>query len=104
MRLGLVPLEREIFKGECIDRTYFGIENATGYYSYESRAVVNQYLPLDEWVFLTGTYDSTTIKLYWNGEEVATSTFGSGLHDTEEPIRISGYPDGTEKFQGYIRS
>ena len=57
-------------------------------------------LPLNSWTHLAATYDATTLRLYVNGFQVA-STLAPGVITTSGgPLRIGGNAIWSEWFQG----
>jgi len=58
---------------------------------------------LNEWQYIVGTYDGTTMKLYKNGVEIASSGVGPSLiATTGEPLWIGGRPLQGQYFNGQI--
>ena len=51
---------------------------------------------------LVGTYDGSNVKLYWNGVLVATEPHSGSIYTNNQPVRISGYSNGAEIFNGLI--
>jgi hypothetical protein len=47
-----------------------------------------QPLPVDEWFFITGTYDGSILKLYINGDEVATSNVSGKIQYDDSDLLI----------------
>jgi hypothetical protein len=86
-------------QGQSTDRTYFGVQNSS---NVVRTVVYNVYLPIGRWVHLTGTYDGALIKLYWNGVLVAINTQTGDLRQSAGNVRISGYDNATEFFNGAI--
>ena len=80
-------------------KTYFGVRNQD---SDVKHAVYDQYLPIGEWVHLVGTYDGSSVNLYWNGILVATEPHSGLIYTNNYPVRISGYTTGGEIFDGII--
>ncbi len=80
-------------------KTYFGARNQDSDLKY---AVYDQYLPIGEWVHLVGTYDGSSVNLYWNGILVATEPHSGLIYTNNYPVRISGYATGGEIFDGII--
>lgn len=71
----------------------FFISTATGFYLCESTPTLN------EWKFLTGTYDGETSRLYINGVQVNSNTAPSGnLYTTSANVNIGR----DAAFGGYL--
>lgn len=75
--------------------TYFGVKTNIGM----DLANYSVDLPLNTFVNLCGTYDGLNIKLYLNGNLVATQSL-SGLIGNEGIGRISGYDNNNEIWDG----
>ncbi|MEM2447922.1 MAG: LamG domain-containing protein [Candidatus Bathyarchaeia archaeon] len=64
--------------------------------------VVSTLINDNEWVFLTGTYDGSVIKLFVNGVLVSSASFGGGTYTTN-PIEIGRRIHGQSGyFHGHI--
>ena len=48
-------------------------------------------VPTDEWTHIAGTYDSTAIKVYINGQLDAETANNEGLFASDVPVWIGGY-------------
>jgi hypothetical protein len=57
---------------------------------------------LNEWQHIVGTYDGTTMKLYKNGEQIASKAGPNLIATTGEPLRIGSRPMYGQFFQGLI--
>ena len=59
---------------------------------------------VDEWIFSVGTYDGTTMRLYYQGDEVNTGTAASGDISTQFPadFSIGARYNGANYFTGQI--
>ncbi|MFA5105921.1 MAG: LamG domain-containing protein [Candidatus Micrarchaeia archaeon] len=85
----------------------FLARNSTGYYS-ASYPVAN--LSANTWYHVVGTYDGTTIRLYLQGNQVATSPMGGSLFYTysnalcigSEPYQVDCTNGGSNYFNGTI--
>lgn len=86
-------------QGHPSAKTYFGVRNREG---ISKTAVCDRFLPLGRWVHLVGTYDGSTVKLYWNGKQVAAAALKGRLAGNGSPVRISGYASGRECFAGAV--
>ena len=75
--------------------TYFGITTGSG----QNSANYNVDLPINTVVNLCGTFDGVNIKLYVNGNLVATQAL-SGSIGTQGIGRISGYDNNNETWDG----
>ncbi len=58
-------------------------------------------LTLNQWTFLAATYDGSTMKVYVNGNLVASRVIGGNITSTTNPLRIGGDSSG-EMFTGLI--
>jgi hypothetical protein len=58
-------------------------------------------LSLNTWVFLAGTYDGATMKLYVNGTLVASKSQTGNITTTKDPVHIGGDWDN-EMFNGVV--
>jgi hypothetical protein len=83
--------------GPAPDRLYFGVKTNLGevYPSYGSNISTTQYS------HIIGTYDSSLVKLYLNGNLVASQSL-SGNIDTTGICKISGYDNNNETWNGNI--
>jgi PKD repeat protein len=59
-------------------------------------------LPANVWTHLAGTYDGTTLRLFINGVQTASSTPNGSIATSSGPLRIGGNSLWGEFFQGYI--
>ena len=50
------------------------------------------------WTYLTGTYDGTTVRLYYNATEEATDTRTGNINATTEPVVIGRRAIGDNRF------
>ena len=50
------------------------------------------------WTYLTGTYDGTTVRLYYNATEEATDTRSGNINATTEPVVIGRRAIGDNRF------
>ncbi len=57
---------------------------------------------LDVWYHVIGTYDGSTIKLYINGIQVATTSYTDNLFSQYDNMRIGNYMEGGYPFNGLI--
>jgi PKD repeat protein len=62
----------------------------------------SQPLPLNSWTHLAVTYDSTTLRLYVNGAQVASKSAPGVILTSGSPLRIGGNSVWSEFFQGRI--
>jgi hypothetical protein len=83
--------------GPSPDRLYFGVKTNLGEVSpsYGSNISTTQYS------HIVGTYDSSLVKLYLNGDLVASQSL-SGNINTTGICRISGYDNNNETWNGNI--
>jgi uncharacterized repeat protein (TIGR01451 family) len=58
-------------------------------------------VPLNQWTFLAATYDGSTIKMYVNGNLVASQSISGTITTTNDPLTIGGDWSG-EMFTGKI--
>jgi PKD repeat protein len=58
-------------------------------------------VPLNQWTFLASTYDGTTLKMYVNGNLVASQALSGNIATTSNPLTIGGDWSG-EMFTGKI--
>ncbi|MCI0669398.1 MAG: LamG domain-containing protein, partial [Myxococcaceae bacterium] len=59
-------------------------------------------LPLNTWTYLTGTYDGTTLRLYVNGNQVASQAVTGVMVTSNAPLRMGGNSIWGEFFSGRI--
>jgi hypothetical protein len=77
--------------------TYFGVTTNVG----QKNAVFTQHISTSNFTNLCGTYNGSSIKLYLNGNLVATESH-SGNIGTGGITRISGYDNNGESWNGNI--
>lgn len=73
--------------------------SGTGSFSFDLNTSTTDYCAQDSagatigsWVFLTGTYDGTNIKLYENGVLISTTSTGGTFNDNSHSSYIGAYP------------
>ena len=59
-------------------------------------------LTANQWQFVTGTFDGSTVKLYVNGQQVLNNTASGTIIDPNPSIRIGSNGGGSENFLGNI--
>jgi fibronectin type 3 domain-containing protein len=59
-------------------------------------------LPVGTWTHLAATYDRTTLRLYVNGTQVASTAVSGTLVNTTRPLKIGGNSIWGEYFSGLI--
>lgn len=59
-------------------------------------------LTADQWQFVTGTFDGSSVKLYVNGQQVLNNTASGTIIDPNPNIRIGSNGGGSENFLGNI--
>jgi hypothetical protein len=52
-------------------------------------------VPIDEWSYITGTYDGNIIKVYINGIQQASKSYTNAINTNEVHLYIAGRVDGT---------
>jgi glucose/arabinose dehydrogenase/PKD repeat protein len=67
-----------------------------------NRAADGTTLPTNVWTHVAGTYDGTTLRLYLNGVEVASTAVSEPIAPSTGPVRIGGNSIWGEYFQGRI--
>lgn len=83
--------------GPSPNNTYFGVvTNGTS-----GSATWTTDISTSAYTHMVGTYDGTICRLYVNGEEKATGA-ASGTMGTGSTIYISGYANGSERWNGLI--
>jgi methionine-rich copper-binding protein CopC len=58
-------------------------------------------LPLNQWSFIAGTYDGSTLRTYVNGVQVASKSQTGSILSTTDPLRLGGDWD-QEMFTGVL--
>jgi hypothetical protein len=59
-------------------------------------------LPLNTWTHLASTYDGTTLRLFVNGAQVATTAFAGSITTSTGPLVIGGNSVWSEWFAGSL--
>ena len=59
-------------------------------------------LPANTWSFLTETYDGTTLRLYVNGTQVASTAHTGAITTSTHPLQIGGDSIYGQYFAGLI--
>ncbi|MGA1822143.1 MAG: LamG-like jellyroll fold domain-containing protein [Thermoplasmatota archaeon] len=67
----------------------FTIETPSVVYAISRAAVKNQ------WNYMVGTFDGTTVRFYINGELKATTTSSLGMSNTNNPLFMGAYDGGS---------
>ena len=83
--------------GPSPDLVYFGVTTSGG----QGAAIYSQQISTTQYSNLCGTYDGSNIKLYLNGNLVATQSLTGTILNTGI-TRISGYDNNTEVWDGSI--
>ena len=79
--------------------TYLGIRNAS---NQSAIASTLDHLPIGTWVHLVGTYNGSTIRLYWNGTEIDNTSHTGLIRTNDQKLSIGAYSNGSEYFSGSI--
>lgn len=58
--------------------------------------------PTDEWNHYVITYDGSTAKLFYNGQQIATTSASGTVTNSGDPLTIGGDFSGSSFFQGLI--
>jgi hypothetical protein len=61
---------------------------------------VTSVLSSNKWLHVAGTWDGTTMRLYLNGKEIATSTPSGSLNSSDGTVKISD--SGDDEFHGMM--
>ena len=59
-------------------------------------------VPDNQWTYLAGTYDGTTLRMYVNGNLVGSEALGGAMTTSTSPLRIGGNERWGEFFDGLI--
>ena len=78
----------------------FEVDTDQGYVNL--RAPAQQKLELGKWYHVAGTYDSSQVKLYLNGVEVASTELSGELNDSGSDVIIGSKHNGRFKWIGLI--
>lgn len=69
--------------------------------SYDRGTGSTTKLPLNQWSFIAGTYDGSTLRTYVNGVQVASKSQTGSILSTADPLRLGGDWD-QEMFTGIL--
>ena len=67
-----------------------------------NRVAEGPVFPANVWTHVAGTYDGTTLRLYLDGVEVASTAISGSIAPSTGPVRIGGNSIWGEYFQGRI--
>lgn len=68
-----------------------------------NRAISTTTLSFGQWYYVVGTYDGSTIRVYLNGTEEGSNTYGGGIFDSQSDLLIGRKNIGwADAFDGMI--
>ncbi|MGH2556972.1 MAG: LamG-like jellyroll fold domain-containing protein [Actinomycetota bacterium] len=73
-----------------------------GHISSDVAAIGDDRLPMSTWCHLAGTFDGQTLRLYVDGDLVATRSLAGDLRTSNTPLRIGGNQVWGEYFRGTV--
>ena len=83
-------------------RNWRGVPESNVHVGGSNRTAEGATLPVNTWTHLAGTYDGTTLRLFVNGTQVASTAVSGSISTSTGPLRIGGNLMWGEYFQGSI--
>jgi hypothetical protein len=83
-------------------RNWRGLPESNVFVGGSNRVAEGPALPLNAWTHVAGTYDGTTLRLYINGVQAASTAISGSITTSTGPLRIGGNSMWGEYFQGRI--
>jgi hypothetical protein len=111
-RTSIGAVHRILHKGGqsnvALDYTFgFGTSNTVFFYASKSNSSTvgvrtNKTYTTNEWLYIVGTYNGTTYRIYVNGVEMPTTEGASGTNTSTSSLFIGARNDGDQHMNGYI--
>jgi Concanavalin A-like lectin/glucanases superfamily/Bacterial Ig domain/Cadherin-like domain len=83
-------------------RNWRGLPEANVFVGGSNRTAEGASLPANVWTHVAGTYDGSTVRLFINGVQAASTTISGSIATSTGPLRIGGNSMWGEFFQGRI--
>ena len=83
-------------------RNWRGRPESNAFLGGTNRVAEGTALPANVWTHVAGTYDGTTLRLFINGVQTASTPISGPIATSTGPLRIGGNSLWGEFFQGYI--
>jgi PKD repeat protein len=83
-------------------RNWRGRPESNVFLGGKNRVAEGTALPANRWTHVAGTYDGTTLRLFINGVQTASTPMSGPIATSTGPLRIGGNSLWGEFFQGYI--
>jgi prepilin-type N-terminal cleavage/methylation domain-containing protein len=83
------------------DKIFFGAVKTSDVISNRTDSV-DKYASTTEWMYIVGTYDENSIKIYVNGALIKTTTTGTLSNTSIDALHLGQKVDGTQKINAVI--
>ena len=81
------------------NKVFFRLNDATSLNTYRVASTTNYPIDGDTWIHVAGTYDGTTMRIYYNGVFENSVAGPSAILTNDEPLRV-GQNDASRFFKG----